>query len=61
MSVDVREMFTHFNVVSLELMKLAADRSVSALDGLQFQLTPMEIKTFVARVEWTQWTGSGQE
>lgn len=45
-------MFTEFNVLSLELMKLAADRSVGTLDGLQFELKPLEIKTFVARVEW---------
>ena len=51
-SVDVGEMFTEFNVLSLELMKLAADRSVGTLDGLQFELKPLEIKTFVARVEW---------
>ena len=51
-SVEVSEMFTEFNVLSLELMKLAADRSVGTLDGLQFELKPLEIKTFVARVEW---------
>lgn len=36
-------------------MKLAADRSVGTLDGLQFELKPLEIKTFVARVEWIAW------
>ena len=51
-SVEVSEMFTEFNVLSLELMKLAADRSVGTLDGLQFEMKPLEIKTFVARVEW---------
>ena len=54
-TVDVGEMFTEFNVLSLELMKLAADRSVGTLDGLQFELKPLEIKTFVARVEWIAW------
>ena len=54
-SVEVSEMFTEFNVLSLELMKLAADRSVGTLDGLQFELKPLEIKTFVARVEWIAW------
>ena len=45
-------MFTDFQILSLRLMRLAADRPLGPLDGLQFQLTPMEIKTLVATVSW---------
>ena len=45
-------MFTDFQIVSLHLMGLAADRSLYPLDGLELQLTPMEIKTLVATVSW---------
>ena len=40
----MREMFSEFQVVSLHLMGLA--------HGLEFELSPMEIKTIVATVSW---------
>ena len=45
-------MFTDFQILSLRLMRLAADRPLYPLDGLELQLTPMEIKTLVATVSW---------
>ena len=50
--MDVREMFSEFQVVSLHLMRLAADRPLYPLDGLELELSPMEIKTIVATVSW---------
>ena len=45
-------MFTEFQILSLHLMGLAADRSLYPLEGLELQLTPMEIVTVVASVSW---------
>ena len=45
-------MFTEFQVLSLHLMRLAADRPLYPLAGLQLELSPMEIKTIVATVSW---------
>lgn len=33
---------------------LAADRSLGDLDTLEFDLDPLEIRTFVAKVNWTR-------
>ena len=51
-AVDVTDMFTEFDIISLQLMMLAADRPLDPLPGLQFELRPMEIKTLVATVVW---------
>ena len=40
-AVDVTDMFTEFDIISLQLMMLAADRPLDPLPGLQFQLRPM--------------------
>ena len=45
-------MFTEFQVVSLRLMRLAADRPLYPLPGLELELSPEEIKTIVATVSW---------
>ena len=52
LTVDVKKMFSEFQVVSLHLMGLAADRPLYPLDGLELELSPMEIKTIVATVSW---------
>ena len=50
--VNVANMFAEFDIISLSLMKLAGDRLVRSLDVLEFELNPLEIKTFVATVQW---------
>ena len=50
--MDVGEIFTEFQIVSLHLMRLAADRPLYPLDVLELELSPMEIKTVVATVSW---------
>ena len=51
--VNLDGMFTEFTIVSLTEMKLAADRVVGEVDGLEIALEPLEIKTFVANVIWS--------
>ena len=50
--VKVGNMFAEFEITHLSLMKLAGDRLVQTLDVLEFELNPLEIKTFVATVQW---------
>ena len=46
-------MFEEFTIVSLTEMKLAADRVLADMEGLEFEMEPWEIKTFVATVTWS--------
>ena len=54
--VDLSSMFTEFDVESLEETTLAANQPLkqnqakSYIDGLEFALNPLEIRTFVANV-----------
>ena len=54
--IDLNNMFKEFDVESLEEMTLAANQPLkqkkSYIDGLEFQLNPMQIRTFVAKVFW---------
>ena len=50
--MNVENMFAEFEILNLSLMKLAGDRLVQTLDVLEFELNPLEIKTFVATVQW---------
>ena len=54
--VDLNNMFTEFDVESLEETTLAANQplkqkqAMSYIDGLEFALNPLEIRTFIANV-----------
>merc|ERR1711915_237074 len=50
--VDVQNMFTEFDVESLEEMTLAGNQVKDSIDGLEFTLDPQDIRTFIATISW---------
>ena len=53
MIIDTEGLFKEFDIVSLKEMMLAGDRPIGDLGSLEFDLDPLEIRTFVAKVNWT--------
>ena len=50
--VDVQNMFTEFDVKTLEEMTLAGNQAKNSIDGFEFTLDPLEIRTFIATISW---------
>ena len=56
--IDMENMFNEFDIESLEETTLAANQALKQketdryIEGLEFDLNPMQIRTFVANVSW---------
>ena len=50
--VDVQNLFTEFDVKTLEEMTLAGNQAKNSIHGFEFTLDPLEIRTFIATISW---------
>jgi len=50
--VDIQNLFTEFDVKTLEEMTLAGNQAKNSIHGFEFTLDPLEIRTFIVTISW---------